>query len=663
MFKKILIANRGEIACRIARTCQTLGIGSVAVYSSADAGALHTRLADEAVPIGGAESRDSYLVIERIIAAARDSGAEAVHPGYGFLSENPAFAEALQAAGLTLIGPSAAVIARMGDKIEAKALAARAAVPLVPGITLAATTADAPENIHAVEAFATQHGFPILIKAASGGGGRGMRRVSRSSDIPSALAGAAREALAFFADGRIFVEKLIEDARHIEVQIMGDRHGTVRVFGDRDCSLQRNHQKVIEEAPAANIPAELRATIHAAAQRLGEVVGYQNAGTVEFLLDRSHNFYFLEVNSRLQVEHPVTEAVTGLDLVEIQIRLAAGESLAALLPHGTPEPCGAAIECRICAESPAENFTASTGRLERLAAPLGRHIRFDTGFETGDTITHYYDSLLGKLIVTAPTRAAAIDASIDALHAIDIDGVKTNIGFLLALLDDSTVRSFGHHTNYAASLVPTPAARQRELRVNAAAILLDRWREHSGAPLDRWQANDGFRLSGAARTSGSFSSGGENITATLIRRGPTAFRLDVAGGTWRIDGVAFGPSGFQFTLDGRIECARVYHGHHGAWVKTGRGTFLVEERSVSLKRRESDTVAEAREIRSPLPGKVIKVTAAVGDTLNAGDTVLVIESMKMEHLLRAPAGGKVKAIKALQGDVVEAQAVLVELDF
>lgn len=663
MFKKVLIANRGEIACRIARTCRTLGIRSVAVYSRADAGSLHTRVADESVAIGGAESRDSYLVIDRIIAAAKETGADAVHPGYGFLAENPTFATALAEAGLKLIGPSAHVISLMGDKIEAKALAAQAAVPLVPGITLAATTADAPENVHAIAAFAAQHGFPILIKAASGGGGRGMRRVAESSEIPVALAAAAREALAFFADGRVFVEKLVEDARHIEVQIMGDQHGTVVVLGDRDCSLQRNHQKVIEEAPAADLPAELRAAIHAAARRLGELSRYENAGTVEFLLDRSHNFYFLEVNSRLQVEHPVTEAVTGLDLVAIQLRIAAGERLSTILPRGVPEPCGAAIECRICAEVPEDNFAASTGRLELLTPPFGRAVRFDSGFVSGDVVTHYYDSLLGKLIVHAPTRPEAIRASIDALNVLDVYGVKTNSGFLLALLGDHTVQTMGHHTNYAATLLPTPHTRRRDLRRAVAALLVERFRESAAAHLDPWQSNSSFRLGGRAGTGGTFTDGTTTVTAHLTPSGGGAFVLTTDQESNRIADVQYSSTGCAFSIEGEIECARVFPGHHATWVKSGRGTIAVNEHTVSLKRRETDRRHDAGEVRSPLPGKVVKIVAAVGDQLNAGDTVLVIESMKMEHILKAPAAGKVKAIKTLPGDVVEAQAVLVELDF
>lgn len=663
MFKKILIANRGEIACRISRTCARLGIGSVAVHSSADANALHVRCADERVAIGGAESSDSYLVIERIIAAAQKTGAEAVHPGYGFLAENTGFAEALEKAAIKLIGPSSKVIALMGDKIEAKALAAKASVPLVPGITLAAKTVADPENIHAIEAFAQQHGYPILIKAASGGGGRGMRRVGSAAEISDALSGAAREAQAFFADGRVFVEKLIEHARHIEVQIMGDRHGTVYVLGDRDCSLQRNHQKVIEEAPAPDLPPDVRAAIHSAAQRLGEISRYENAGTVEFLLDKAHNFYFLEVNSRLQVEHPVTEAVTGLDLVEIQLRVAAGEKLEAILSRGVPAPCGAAIECRICAEVPEDNFVASTGKLEVFELPSGDGTRFDTGFAAGDTVTHYYDSLLGKLIVQAPTRGEAIRRSIEALGRLSAFGVKTNVGFLLSLLRDGTVQAMEHHTNYAANLLPSPERRAEEHRLAVGAVLLERFRPRADAARDPWQMNSGFRLRGSARTGGTFTVSGETLSGSVTLGSNGTYHLAFGGAERAIRHLAFAHAGFSFSADGASECAVVFPGQKGTWVKTSRGTALVEEVRVSLKRKETDQLAHTREVRSPLPGKVIKITAAVGDNLEAGAAVVVIESMKMEHILRAPAAGKVRSIKALHGDVVEANTVLVELDF
>jgi 3-methylcrotonyl-CoA carboxylase alpha subunit/geranyl-CoA carboxylase alpha subunit len=517
--------------------------------------------------------------------------------------------------------------------------------------------------VHAIESFAQQHGYPILIKAASGGGGRGMRRVTKAAEIADALLGAAHEAQAFFADGRVFVEKLIEHARHIEVQIMGDSAGTVAVLGDRDCSLQRNHQKVIEEAPAADLPAELRTAIHDAARRLGEISKYENAGTVEFLLDKAHNFYFLEVNSRLQVEHPVTEAVTGLDLVEIQLRVAAGEKLTAILPHGVPPPCGAAIECRICAESPEDNFVASTGHLDLFIPPAGAAIRFDTGFVSGDTVSHYYDSLLGKLIVSGANRSEAIRGSIDALHHLRAYGVKTNVGFLLGLLSDGNVQAMAHDTHYATTLLPGPETKRREAQRSAAVAILERLRESAEAPLDPWRANSSFRLAGEARVEAVFKAAGETIPAAVTRGEDRGYNVTVGDKTFSIGDLEFAPLGFSFTLDGVRECAEVFTGRTGLWVKTARGTTLVEEVRTSLKKRDTDTLAQAREIRSPLPGKVVRIKAAVGDKLDAGDTVLVIESMKMEHILKAPTAGKVKAIKALQGDVVEANTVLAELDF
>src|SRR6266478_2568232 len=428
MFTKILIANRGEIACRVIRTARHMGIATVAVYSEADAEALHVRAADEAVPIGPAPSAESYLRIDRIIEACRKTGAEAVHPGYGFLSERADFATALAAAGVVFIGPSPEAIAAMGDKIAAKRLAHEAGVATVPGHL--DTIAD-PER--AVEV-AREIGYPVMIKAAAGGGGKGMRIAHGDTELRDGFQSARREAVSSFGDDRVFLEKYIEEPRHIEIQLIGDAHGNIVHLGERECSIQRRHQKVIEEAPSPFIDAKTRAAMGAQAVALARAVGYRSAGTVEFIIDRQRNFYFLEMNTRLQVEHPVTEAVTGLDLVELMIRIAAGEKLP--FDQTAVQQTGWAIEARVYAEDPTRNFLPSIGRLIHYRRPVGDHggdgIRVDDGVFEGAEITLYYDPMIAKLIAHGKDRDAAIDRLRQALDGFYIAGVRHKIAFLAA---------------------------------------------------------------------------------------------------------------------------------------------------------------------------------------------------------------------------------------
>ena len=658
MFKKILIANRGEIACRIIRSCRRLGIRTVAVYSAADEQGLHRSMADEAIAIGPAESGSSYLDQARVLAAVRESGCDGVHPGYGFLSENPAFARALSDLGVTLIGPSADVIALMGDKLAAKDLAGRAAVPLVPGLTLSAAGADDPDNIGALRTFAGTHGYPILVKAASGGGGRGMRRVRSETELVESLRSAAREALAFFADARVFVEKLVESARHIEVQILGDRHGHVFVLGDRDCTLQRHHQKVIEEAPAPDLAPALRQQIHEAARRLGELARYENAGTVEFLLDRSGAFYFLEVNSRLQVEHPVTEAVMGIDLVELQLRSAAGEDLAPLLT-GVGSSAGSAIELRLCAEVPEEGFAAATGGLECFEAPpASLPHRLDTGFRQGDQVTHYYDSLLAKLIVHRPTRSEAIAGALAALRALNIAGVRTNISFLVALLEAPEFVSATHHTHSAERYIPDSGTRVEIARRLGMEILLARVCAAAGGG-GPWQQTVGFRIAGRSRIRGSFRWAGTEVDVALtVQAGRIAI---LEGGGERIEQLRPIAGGAGFVLGGVSDTVLVDERHSGVWVRDRFGIFRVEEFSRPLRAAHAGAAVEHREIRSPLPGKVLSVSCTSGEAVEAGQGLVIIESMKMEHVLKASAPAAVRVVRVKPGDVIEAGAVIVEL--
>jgi len=446
MFHKILIANRGEIACRIIRTAQRMGIATVAVYSEADTEALHVRMADEAVGIGPAPSTESYLNIKRIVEACRQSGAEAVHPGYGFLSENPAFARALAKAGVTFIGPPAEAIAAMGDKIESKKLARAAGVSSVPGHL------DVVPDTDTAVAIARDIGYPVMIKASAGGGGKGMRIAASDAEVRDGFRSAASEAKSSFADDRIFIEKYIEQPRHIEIQVLGDTHGNIVYLGERECSIQRRHQKVVEEAPSPFLDPETREAMGRQAVALAQAVDYSSAGTVEFIVDQRRNFYFLEMNTRLQVEHPITELVTGLDLVELMIRVAAGEPLP--FAQQDVELSGWAIEARVYAEDPTRNFLPSIGRLTRYRPPTGDGVRLDTGVFEGAEISVYYDPLIAKLIVSGPDRDTAIDRLSGVLDEFYVSGVQHNIPFLAAVAAKPRFRAGALSTNFIAEEFP-----------------------------------------------------------------------------------------------------------------------------------------------------------------------------------------------------------------
>ena len=471
MFDKVLVANRGEIALRVIRACRELGVASVAVYSEADARAPHVREADEAVLLGPAPSRESYLKGDRIIAAAKRVGAQAIHPGYGFLSEREWFARAVRDAGLTFIGPSAEAIAAMGSKTAARELAIAAGTPVVPGTTTALRDADEAADV------AERFGYPVLLKAAAGGGGKGMRVVQRREELAAALASAQREAKNAFGDDAVYVEKYIVGPRHVEIQVLGDQHGTMLHLGERECSVQRRHQKMIEEAPSVAVTPELRARMGQAAVAAARAAGYTNAGTCEFLLDANGQFYFLEMNTRIQVEHPVTELVMGVDLVQWQLRIAAGERLPftqeALVPRGW------AIECRITSEDPANGFLPSTGRVQYLHVPTGPGVRWDGGIETGSEVTLYYDPMLAKLIVWAPDRAQAIARMHRALLELTIDGIDTSRDFHLRVMENDDFRAgtieIQWLERHLAELTAAPAPRESVVRAAIAAVLLSEW--------------------------------------------------------------------------------------------------------------------------------------------------------------------------------------------
>jgi 3-methylcrotonyl-CoA carboxylase alpha subunit len=636
MFKRILIANRGEIACRVIDTCRRLGVETVAVFSDADAGARHVALADAAVRLGPALAAESYLRGDLIIEAARATGAEAIHPGYGFLSENPEFAEAVAVAGLAFIGPSAAAIQAMGLKDAAKRLMAEAGVPVVPGYQ---GEDQRPERL---EAEAAKVGYPVLIKAVAGGGGKGMRRVDRPEDFAEALEGARREARAAFGNDAVLVEKYVSSPRHIEVQVFGDGRQAVHLF-ERDCSLQRRHQKVIEEAPAPGMPPEMREAMGRAAVRAAEAIGYAGAGTVEFIVDASEGlrpdrFWFMEMNTRLQVEHPVTEAVTGIDLVEWQLRVASGEAL-----PGRQEELelrGHAVEARLYAEDVPAGFLPATGRLSRLRFPEG--VRVETGVREGDAITPWYDPMIAKLVAHGPTREAALDALGRALARTQVAGSTTNLAFLSALVAHEGFRRGEVDTGLIARdldrlTAPTPvppAAVALVALAEAGAVEHPLAGFHLWAPLARRAG-----IAGDAAVTVLSPEEAEVAVGGMVLRA----RRDGAG--WRVEGL---PGAEAFVEEGRVT---VFAGE--------AGTFGFD-RPDPLARE--GTGAGEDEARAPMPGLVRAVLVAPGQAVARGDRMVVIEAMKMEHALAAPRNGRVAEVLVEEGQQVEAGAALVRLE-
>ncbi|PJE29770.1 3-methylcrotonyl-CoA carboxylase alpha subunit [Pseudooceanicola antarcticus] len=639
LFAKILVANRGEIACRVIASARRLGIASVAVHSEADADALHVRLADEAVCIGGAAPAESYLRIDRIVEAAQATGAEAVHPGYGFLSENPAFVEALEAAGITFIGPSAEAIRAMGLKGAAKALMEEAGVPVVPGYH---GTNQEPEHLAAE---ARRIGYPVLLKAVAGGGGKGMRRVDGPEGFAQALASARAEASAAFGNPDMLVEKYIRDPRHVEVQIFGDGRRALHLY-ERDCSLQRRHQKVIEEAPAPGISPETRAAMTEAAVRAAEAIGYRGAGTVEFIADgsdglRPDGFWFMEMNTRLQVEHPVTEAVTGIDLVEWQILVAAGAGLP--LEQEQIQLDGHAVEARLYAEDPAAGFLPATGRLARLAFPEG--LRVDTGVREGDEISPHYDPMIAKLIAHGPSREAAFQRLHAGLRDVELAGTVTNLGFLQALCSDPQVRAAALDTGLierrAEALCQLPALAPAALAW-AAMVALDL----SGPPAPR----RGFTLWAPLCHLVRLAVEGEEHEVRLClgdgrheaHVGGEVIALDWRAGAWWTGAKrapAWHREGDQVTLFGgaprRIEILRP-----GAEAAEAQGGDV---------------------ILAPMPGLLRALRANAGDRVAAGQPLAILEAMKMEHALSAPRDGVIAEILQPEGAQVDAGAALIRL--
>jgi 3-methylcrotonyl-CoA carboxylase alpha subunit len=646
MFRSVLIANRGEIACRIARTAKRLGLRTIAVYSAADAHALHVRSCDEAYCIGPAPARDSYLSIERIVEVAKKAAAECVHPGYGFLSENADFVDACNQAGIAFVGPPAAAMRAMGVKDRAKTLMEKAGVPVVPGYH------GERQDAKFLKEKAYEIGYPVLIKPAAGGGGRGLRRVDKHAEFEAALEGAIREAGSAFGSSRVLLEKYVAAPRHIEIQVFADGHGHVIHLGERDCSLQRRHQKVIEEAPAPGMTPELRAQMGAAAVEAARAVGYVGAGTVEFIADgtkglRADAFWFIEMNTRLQVEHPVTEAVTGLDLVEWQFRVASGEKLPLEQSHVRFD--GHAIEARVYAEDAENGFLPSTGRI--VAMELPDDIRVDSGFATGGEVTPYYDAMIAKLIAHAPTREAALDRLAAALDRTVIAGPRSNVAFLAALTRASEFRQGKVDTGFIDRNLAALGAVPHKADSAAAALgvvrLLGREAESEfgDAPADEpaeagspWAASDGFQLGGTRSHALPVTIDGESAVAT----------------------VTYGANGTRVAIEGAAPAtdARVFEADDEAYVlRHGRQTrvCIKDFATATAEAGAGDGV-----IKAPMHGRVLAVDVAVGDRVAAGQRLAVIEAMKMEHTLRAPFAGTVTEVPVGAGQqVVEGEEIMV----
>ena len=621
MFEKILIANRGEIACRIMETARSMGIATVAVYSDADGGARHVALADEAHNIGPAPPLQSYLRGDAIIEVAKACGAQAIHPGYGFLAENAGFARACAEGGVSFIGPSPETIEAMGDKTRAKALVEKAGVPVIAGY-------GGDQDEGAMTRAARDMGFPVLIKPVAGGGGKGMRLIEAADDFSDGLQGARREARSSFGDDRLLLEKFLSSPRHIEVQVFGDGQGNLVHLFDRDCSIQRRHQKIIEEAPATGLSDETRNALTDAACAAARAVDYHGAGTVEFLLDGDGAFYFLEMNTRLQVEHPVTEMITGVDLVEWQLRIAAGEPLPLVQDDITAR--GHAIEARLCAEDPARDFLPSTGMVYRFrAGPKHADTRLDSGLREGDAVSPHYDPMIAKLVVRGADRGQAIDRMGKLLAEVQIAGVASNAAFLAAIMRHPEFSRGALDTGFVGreleTLAPPPVpAPDRALAIAAGHCMASR----ASAP--PWGRVDGWRLNLPARHDLVFLDGGVERRVTLFRD-----RIEV---------------------DGRTHDRLLAEGE--AAVREGEVTVFLDGASYRLRvrgllSRAADETAPGGHLTTPMPGRVVAVTVEAGARVTRGQTLMVIEAMKMEHGIAAPADGVVERVNYDVGDSVE----------
>ena len=672
MFKKILIANRGEIACRVIKTARRMGIPTVAVFSEADRLALHVEAADEAVFIGPPPASESYLVIDKIIAACKDTGADAVHPGYGFLSEREEFPRMLAENGITFIGPNPGAIAAMGDKIESKKAAAAANVSTVPGYM---GIIDDPKEAVAI---ADDIGYPVIIKASAGGGGKGMRIANNANEVAEGFQLAKSEAASSFGDDRVFIEKFITNPRHIEIQVLGDKHGNVIHLGERECSIQRRNQKVIEEAPSPLLDEETREKMGAQAVALAKAVDYDSAGTVEFVAGQDKSFYFLEMNTRLQVEHPVTELVTGIDLVEQMIRVAAGEPLS--IAQNKVRLQGWAVESRIYAEDPYRNFLPSIGRLVRYQPPAegrsedGITVRNDTGVFEGGEISMYYDPMIAKLVTHGPTREAAIDAQAQALDEFVIEGIEHNIPFLTALMQHPRWRDGELSTGFIAEEYPdgfhhtAPDEEVHRILVGVAVAIdylsNERRREISdqmNGPEFRFSRERVVLIDGEPTPVVVEGGAGLQVSVSMIEDDIIGERVEIDSNWWPGQPVWVG------TVDGyevAVQVRPILNGYQLSW----RGTTV---RAHVYTRREAELAAlmpekhppdMTRFLLCPMPGLVKQINVEEGADVQAGDALAIVEAMKMENVLRAERDGRVKAVKASPGDSLAVDAVIIEFE-
>ncbi|HET6610877.1 MAG TPA: acetyl-CoA carboxylase biotin carboxylase subunit [Kofleriaceae bacterium] len=643
----ILIANRGEVALRIMRTCHAMGISTVAVFSDADATAPHVAFADRAVRIGPAAAAESYLSIDRILAAATTVGAGAIHPGYGFLAENADFAAACESAGIAFIGPAADTIRVLGKKVEAKRHAEAAGVPIIPG------AGDSGDSDGALADFAASVGFPVLIKASAGGGGKGMRICREAADLKGAIESARREAEAAFGDGTLLIERYFESSRHVEIQILGDDHGNVVHLGERECSIQRRHQKIIEESPAPALDPETRAEMTAAALRLARALSYRSAGTVEMLVAPDGAFYFLEVNTRLQVEHPVTEAVTGIDIVREQIRIAEGWPLS--FAQDDIHFRGAAIEARLYAEDPARNFLPATGTLHHFRVPEAAGIRVDAGIVSGSEVSIHYDPMIAKVTAWAPTRTEAARTLARTLRQTSVHGVVTNRALLAEIVDHPAFLAGDTDTRFLTRHRDDLAIAADPDRVRRAAVAATLWQHQQ-----RRQARTilpamepGFRLRRYAPERVTYAAGDLEVTLAYENLGDGRFRIDGDG-----EVRARWPHPRAVVIEdarGLVRRYAVNRAGDSVQIIDAAGATDLIERPRFVSPNASDA---AGSLRSPMPGRVIKVLATCGQTVAAGEPLVVLEAMKMEHTVTSPDDGVVENISVSEGDQVEANAIL-----
>lgn len=652
-FSRLLVANRGEIACRVMRSAKHMGLSTIAVYSEPDAEALHVQTADEAYAIGPAAPKESYLNIDAVIAAARAAGAEAVHPGYGFLSENADFAEACAAAGLVFVGPTPAAMRAMGSKIQAKEIMGAAGVPLVPGYH------GEDQSDRALAAAAAEIGYPLLIKASAGGGGKGMRVVTSAADFEEALAAARREAVGAFGDDKVLLERYLTTPRHIEVQVFADNDGAVVHLFERDCSLQRRHQKVLEEAPAPGMAPEMRAAMGAAAVAAARAIDYRGAGTVEFIVENG-DFYFMEMNTRLQVEHPVTEMVTGLDLVAWQLLVAGGAPLP--LTQGEIQLQGHAVEVRLYAEDPAMGFLPASGPLQALVYPReGEGLRLDAGVAAGESITPYYDPMFAKLIAWGPERGLALARLCRALAELRVVGLTTNAAFLHALVAHRAVRAGAVDTGFiereVAALAPPPGPTPDEILALAAMAELARHRARaesraagSSDPHSPFNLVTGWWVNAETLTAFTFLDS-EGEKQVVVHFQPRGYRFSLPGGDLVGWGELSAEGQLRGELNGRQELASVFW--DGDSLVIFRGAERYQLRSHDPLAYQDEALAGSDRLLAPMPGRIVQIEVVAGDAVVAGQTLLVMEAMKMEHRVVAPADGTVEAIHAEVGELVD----------